>query len=181
MFTATGVTAGATISAVFRCTVNGTYTVDVAVDCTNTGSTLAVTASPSTVTATGGTTTITSSASTASASGGAGGYTYTWARISGSTGISAVSPNSQATTFTAIGLAADEARSAVFRCTVTDAASATATVDVSVTITRLGTSGVVLSLSPTSLYASAATSSITTSAVTASASGGTAPYSYAWT
>jgi hypothetical protein len=179
-FTATGVGTGVTVSAVFRCTVNGSYTVDVAVDCTNQGSTLAVTASPSTLTASADASQITTAASTANASGGTGSYAFVWTRVSGSTGISAVSPNAAASTFTATGLTNGEARSAVMRCTVTDASSNTATVDVSVTITRLA-APIVVTLVPTAISADSPYSTITTGAVAASAAGGTAPYSYAWT
>jgi hypothetical protein len=179
-FTATGVGPGVTVSAVFRCTVNSSYTVDVAVDCTNQGSTLAISASPTTVSATGDTSTITTGSSTANASGGTGSYAFVWARVSGSTGIAPVSPNAATTTFTATGMTAGEARSAVMRCTVTDASANTATVDVSVTITRLAAS-IIVTLVPTAISADSPYSTITTGNVSASAAGGTSPYSYAWT
>ncbi len=176
-FSATGVAAGATVNAVFRCTIDGTYTVDVAVSCTNTTSTLSASVSPSSVSKTEDAATITTASVTVTPSGGAGGNTFSWAKISGGS-ISAVSPSAATTTFQATTMAAAESRSATFRCTVTDSASATATVDVSVTVTR---AGVTVSISPTSLYKYGATPGLTTSSCTASASGGVPGYTYAWT
>jgi hypothetical protein len=176
-FSATGVATGATVSAVFRCTINGTYTVDVVVDCTNTTSALQVTASPSSVTKTQDASSITTDAVTASATGGSGGYSYAWTKVTGGS-IAADSASSAATTFTATGMAASESRSATFRVTVTDGSAATATFDVSVTVTRAAFS---VSIAPTELYAAGTKSTVTTDVAYATPSGGVAPYTYAWT
>lgn len=176
-FTGTSVGAGDTISAVFRCTINGTYTVDVAVSCTNTAAALAVTANPTSLSTSGGSSSLTTGSTTGTASGGAGGYSYAWTRVSGSTGISITSATSASTTFSATGLASGESRTATFRLTVTDSVSDTATADVSVTISRLAMS---VSISPTSLYKQTLATSGTTAPATATGANGTPPYSYAW-
>ena len=75
----------------------------------------------------------TSPTSTATASGGAGGYTYAWTRISGSTAITASNPSSASTTFSG-SVPINTLITAVFRCTVTDSASNTASQDVSVSL-----------------------------------------------
>ena len=176
-FTGSGIGVGATVSAVYRCTVNSTYSVDVPVSCSNTGSTLALSVAPATITATADAATITTTAATAAASGGAGGYSYAWALVSGGA-ISAVAPTSAATTFTATAMAAGESRSALMRCTVTDADSSSVTADVSVTVTRQA--AIIVTLYPTSLYRSGSAETLTTAVTTATVTGGAAPYSYAW-
>lgn len=176
-FSGTSIGVGATISAVFRCTIDSTYTVDVAVDCTNTGAALSASASPTSLSKTGSASSLTTASTTVSPSGGTPSYTYAWAKVSGDT-ITADSSTSATTTFSATSLGTTESRSATFRCTVTDSLSATATTDVSVTITRAGLS---VSLAPTSLNKTGGTSSLTTASVTATPSGGSSPYTYAWT
>jgi hypothetical protein len=176
-FSATSVPTGSTLSAVFRCTINGTYTVDVAVDCTNSGSALSVSTNVSSVSAMGSGASLTSASVTATASGGAGGTTYAWTKLSGGT-ITADTSSAAATTFSATGLAAGENRSAIFRVTATDSASATATADVSVTLSR---SALSVSTVPASLYKGGTTEYLTTISVTATASGGSGSYTYAWT
>jgi hypothetical protein len=64
--------------------------------------------------------------------GGAPGYTYSWARISGSALISADSPTSPTTRFS--GTIPVSITSAVFRVTVTDTAGSTATFDATVNL-----------------------------------------------
>ncbi len=180
-FTASGVNSGATVSAVFRCTVNSTYTVDVAVDCTNVGSVLSLSASPNNINVVSSSANVVTATSTATPSGGTGTYTYYWypivAPLSGT--ITAVSPTAATTAFSATAMGANEIRSATFRVTVWDTASpqATSYADVQVTVTRASMS---VSLSPTSLYQSGTKSSITTGLCTATAVNGTAPYTYAW-
>jgi hypothetical protein len=122
---------------------------------------------------------VTTDAVTVSASGGTSPYSYSWTKVSGGT-ISITSNTAATTTFSAAGLSASEARSAVMRCTVTDSSSplATATIDVTVTITRAGMS---VALTPTALYVFGSASAMTTSGVTARASNGSGGYSYAWT
>jgi hypothetical protein len=68
----------------------------------------------------------------ATASGGTGPYTYAWTRISGSTQITADAPSAATTTFS--GTIGAELVTATFRVTATDAAMATATADVSVSL-----------------------------------------------
>lgn len=175
-FSATGVAVGATVSAVFRCTVNGSYTVDLAVDCTNSTSSLVVTATPASVTKIADFASITTAAVVASVAGGAGSTTYAWSKLSGGS-ITADSASAASTTFTAGSLTAGETRTAVFRVTATDSASATDTFDVSVTITRASLG---VTLNKALLDKVGFTSSLTTSSVTATAAGGNSPYTYAW-
>ena len=175
-FSITGVGAGVTRSAVYRCTINSTYTIDVSVTATNTSGALAATASPTTLAKTGSGSSLTTASTTVSPSGGAGGYTHSWAKVTGGS-ITADSPTSATTTFSATGLADGETRTATFRDTVTDAASATVQVDVSITMTRQGLS---VTLSTSYRYKEGAASSLTTASVTGTPSGGTAPYTYSW-
>jgi hypothetical protein len=140
---------------------------------------LALSVSSSTVLKVEDAASVTTGSVTVSASGGTPGYTYAWTKVSGGA-ISITSDTAATTTFSATSLTANEARSAVMRCTVTDSAGspATATVDVTVTITRAAIS---LALSPTALWAFGSASTMTTAGVTAMASNGTGGYSYAWT
>ncbi len=68
---------------------------------------------------------------------GAAPYTYAWTRTSGSTKLSAASATSATTAFNAVDLVVNEPQAAIFRCTVTDNASATATWDVYVSVARI--------------------------------------------
>lgn len=68
-----------------------------------------------------------------SPAGGVPAYTYAWAYVSGDAVIAATDPTSAATYFYAFG-AAPFNKSAVWRCTVTDAAS-TVVISANVTIT----------------------------------------------
>lgn len=72
---------------------------------------------------------------TVTARGGAGGYTYSWARVSGDV-FSIGSSTAAATDFAADPGPPPSTKSAVYRCTVTDAATDTVTVDVNVDVTR---------------------------------------------
>jgi hypothetical protein len=73
-------------------------------------------------------------ATVATAADGSGNYTYSWARISGSTAITAGSPTSATTTFS--GTIGFGTTNATFRVTVTDTTTGkTATADVSVSLT----------------------------------------------
>lgn len=76
-------------------------------------------------------TAVTSSACTATASGGTGPYTYAWTYVSGSSAISADSPTGASTTFTA-NVSKNGSKSAVWKVTVTDSLSATASANVSI-------------------------------------------------
>ena len=80
---------------------------------------LAANVSSVNVSATVASETVTSDPVTCTASGGSGSYTYSWVKVSGGA-ISAVSPSSAATQFTASGMRPNETRNAVFRCDVSD-------------------------------------------------------------
>lgn len=66
------------------------------------------------------------------ASGGTAPYTYAWVRQSGALNITADSPTSDSTAFSADTMFYPTSYSAVFQCTVTDALGATATALVAV-------------------------------------------------
>lgn len=75
---------------------------------------------------------------------GVPGYTYSWARVSGDTSITANSATSATTNFNNTGMTDQEMNSALFRCTVTDSTGGTpltTTVDVQVTFFRDDSSG----------------------------------------
>lgn len=122
-----------------------------------------------------------SASATVTASGGTAPYTYAWTRISGATEITANSTTAATTSFNCTGLAAGEVNNAVFRCTVTDSVSATATADVSVQFTREG-----IAVSATNVSKSksgfAACGSITgAGSPNVTVTGGSGSYTYAWT
>lgn len=131
---------------------------------------------PGSISKTGTAGTITTDTVTAAASGGTPGYTYAWTKVSGDS-ITAVSAATAATTFQATSVTTGETRTAIFRCTVTDGAAATATVDVTVAINA---ATMAVSLSPTYLNKFTTSSSATTATTTATVSGGVAPFTYAW-
>jgi len=114
---------------------------------------------------------------TVTAAGGTAPYTYSWVRTSGSTSITATSSTAATTTFTGSSLASGSTYSAVFTCTVTDAAAATKTAVVSVEITRVAMTA---SASPTTLSKTGSDATLTTASTTVTASGGTTPYTYSW-
>ena len=140
-------------------------------------SVLGASAVPTSIEKTDTTASITTASTTVTASGGTSPYTYAWTRNSGSTAISANSASAATTTFTGSSLASGTTYSAVFRCTVTDNAAATKTVDVNVSITR---AAITASASPATLYEQGGTGTITTASTTVSVSGGTSPYTYSW-
>lgn len=140
--------------------------------------TLSASVSPSSITKTDTTATIVTSSATVTPTGGTSPYTYSWARIAGSTAIAATSATAATTTFTGTGLVSGTTYDATFRCTVTDSAAATKTVDVVVSITRVAMSA---SASPTSLYEAGDTGTITSNSTTVTPAGGSSPYTYAWT
>ena len=78
---------------------------------------------------------VTSYAVTCTATGGTGPYTYAWTYVSGASSVLCNSPSSNTTTFEAI-IYREASRSAVWKCTVTDSAAATASVNVTVNLTR---------------------------------------------
>lgn len=73
---------------------------------------------------------LTSSPATGTASGGTGPYTYAWTYVSGNS-YTINSPSSATTTFTT-SLTAGQLKSGVYRCTVTDSLSATASATITV-------------------------------------------------
>lgn len=79
----------------------------------------------------------TTGTATVTPTGGTAPYTYAWTWDSGGTGLTITSNTAAATTFGATGVAIDETRSGIAKCTVTDAAAATYAVTVSVTVTRI--------------------------------------------
>jgi len=139
---------------------------------------LTATVAPSSVSKTDTGATIVTASVTVTAAGGTPGYTYSWARTSGSTSITATSSTAATTTFTGSSLASGSTYSAVFTCTVTDSAAATKTAIVSVEITRVAMTA---SASPSTLSKTGTAATLTTASTTVTPSGGTAPYTYAWT
>lgn len=97
---------------------------------------LGASVAPGSASSSGGATSQTTNTVTVTPSGGTSPYTYAWTWLSGGTGITIGSATAATTSFSATGLTSGETRSGVARCTVTDAVSATYTVDVSVNITR---------------------------------------------
>jgi hypothetical protein len=140
--------------------------------------TLIASSSPSSLSKTDSTANITTASATVTATGGTSPYTYAWVRTSGSASIAADSASAATTTFTGTSLASGTTYEALFTCTVTDNVAATATATVTVTIQRTGMSA---SASPSSLYTLSTDEDITSDSTTVTASGGTSPYTYAWT
>jgi hypothetical protein len=137
-FNVSSIADATTLEAVFRVTATDddllTDTADVVVtfERSDTGVELGLTLDKSSVYKFTTTTSSTTSSVTATRIGGQSPYSYAWTRISGSTSITATAPSSRTTAFSATGLTVAGAV-AVFRCTVTDGASATATADCTVT------------------------------------------------
>lgn len=110
-----------------------------------------------------GSSSATSESVTVTATGGTPGYTYAWTRVSGSSDISADSASAATTTFSVTSLADGGTKSALMRCTITDSAAATYTLDVAVQFSRDDPGDLLsaptisvttLKLSPTDAYAS---------------------------
>lgn len=141
---------------------------------------LVLSISPGSATSSGLATTQTTNSVTVQPTGGTAPYTYAWSWHAGGSGLSIDSSSSATTTFTATGLGLDETRSGTAQCIVTDNIGQRQTIYVSVQISETATT-VSATASPTSANASGASASETTGAVTVSASGGAAPYTYAWT
>lgn len=127
-----------------------------------------------------GTGSVTTSAATASATGGVPGYTYAWTYVSG-TAFTIDSPASATTTFTQT-VTAGSTINAVYRCTVTDSALNTASSTAAVAATASVIPALAFSVPPSDVSSVRSGGGSLTSSVSAGvASGGTAPYSYAWT
>lgn len=138
-FTAASLTDGEVRTGTARCTITdnvaATKTVDVAVSITRI-STLAASASPASLYTVAYTASITTPSTTVTPSGGTPGYTYAWSWLSGGSGIAINSPTAATTSFTGSGMARGDDFSGIARCVVTDSASHTVNVDVSVDIYR---------------------------------------------
>jgi hypothetical protein len=128
-------------SAVYRCTIADnkavTATVDVSVYLGNYGSAppLAATRSPTGVTGAGNgmaSQDVDSSYTTVSPTGGTAPYSYSWAWVSGDT----LTPTGTSYAYFTGYVAVDATMSSVYRCTVTDSAAATVTVDVTVNLSN---------------------------------------------
>lgn len=78
----------------------------------------------------------TSAAVAVTAVGGTPGYTYAWTHVSGSTDVTVTSVSAASTTFGVSGMTDGATKSAIKRCTITDSAAATYTLDVAVQFTR---------------------------------------------
>lgn len=141
--------------------------------------TLVASASPSSVSISSSSSSQTTGTITASQSGGTPAYTYAWTWLSGGTGLTINSPAAAATTVSATGLSDGETRTGTLRCTVTDSASHTSTVDVPVSVYR--TPAMTATASPPSPSVKTANAtSITSNAFSVSQSGGTPSISYTW-
>lgn len=101
---------------------------------------LRATISPGSLGKTGTTASLTTPSTTVTPAGGTPGYTYAWAYLSGDASITISSSTSATPTFTRAGMAFDDAFSGTWRCTVTDAASGTTTVDCALYFHRISTS-----------------------------------------
>lgn len=142
---------------------------------------LSVSLSGSTASASGnGNGPFTTGAITATPAGGVTPHTYAWARVSGDASISISSATVAAPTWSASGTA-PETKSAVWRCTVTDAAGV-AVVSSNVTITvEMLLPGLSASLDTGSVSGSGnGTGPFSTGNVTCTPSGGIGPYTYLW-
>lgn len=97
------------------------------------GTPLAASANPTSVTGAGSgfaTQTVTTGSTTVTAAGGVAPYTYNWVRVSGDANIRTTNPAMAITNFQYVNMPVGASASAIFRCTVTDAALATVIVEV---------------------------------------------------
>ena len=81
---------------------------------------------------------VTTNTVTVTPSGGTSPYTYAWTWFSGGTGITITSPSAATTDFSGLVSSTTPIRSGTARCTVTDSASRTTTVDVPVELDFTG-------------------------------------------
>lgn len=103
---------------------------------------VSVTLSASSVSASASTESITTGNITATASGGTAPYTYSWARRSGDSSITATKPNSATSAFQRTGCIAGTSYTARWRCTATDAnGNSNESSNLTITIERTGSSG----------------------------------------
>ena len=97
------------------------------------GTPLAASANPTSVTGAGSgfaPETVTTGSTTVTAAGGVAPYTYNWVRVSGDANIRTTNPAAATTRFEYVNMPVGASASAIFRCTVTDAALATVIVEV---------------------------------------------------
>ena len=135
-------------------------------------------ASPTSISTNGTTSSLTTGSVTVTPTGGTPAFTYAWTTLSGS-GITINSTTAATTTFTATGLATAETRNIVARCTITDAAAVTKTIDVAVTIAR--DPAFPVTVNRTSISVTRTGAPFVTPSVTATPGGGTPAYTYLWT
>ncbi len=95
-----------------------------------------VSLSPSYLYTSGAGTPLTSAVVTATPSGGTGPFTYAWTRLSGSASVTATAPTSPSTAFGSGALGVSSARTADWRCTVTDSLAATTSADITTDFER---------------------------------------------
>jgi hypothetical protein len=141
---------------------------------------LTATVNPSSESVTGIATTLSTGAADVSVYGGSGAYTFAWTWASGGTGITTNSPSAQSTTWTATGMSRGATLTGIALCTVTDTStSQTAMATVSVTIRNVSVPSV--SLAPSSISTTIATSTWASVEIVPTISGGGAPFTTAWT
>lgn len=103
------------------------------------GTPLAASANPTSVTGAGSgfaPQTVTTGSTTVTAAGGVAPYTYNWVRVSGNANITTTNPAMAITKFEYVNMPVGTSASAIFRCTVTDAALATVIVEVTADLTN---------------------------------------------
>lgn len=146
---------------------------------------LAASVTPGSVAGSGSGTSQTTGSAAVTASGGTPAYTYAWTWFSGGGSITITSATASSTTFSTTGLTAGTTVSGVARCTVTDAAAGTKTVDVNVSIANgspLSATAAPTSVGKLKIDHAGGTVNVTTASCTVTASGGTGSgYTYAWT
>lgn len=141
---------------------------------------LTATVNPTSESVTGIATTLATGAADVSVYGGSGAYTFAWTWASGGTGITINSTSAQSTAFTATGMARGTTLTGVALCTVTDTSSLqTATATVSVTIKNVSAPSV--TLAPSSISKTIATSTWTSVEIVPTINGGAAPFTTAFT
>ena len=180
-FTATGITRGATLTGVAKCTVTDSASHTAATFVTVTVKNISapsVVLSPTALSVTGATASLTTGSTSAGVTGGAGPYSYAFTWQSGGAGLTINSPTGSSTNVTASGLSPGTSDTGALLCTVTDSYGQQTTATCAVTATRV--SSLSVSVSPGSLSVSSSTVPMTTGAATVTASNGGPPYSYAW-
>lgn len=181
-FSASTLTAGQTLTGVAQCEVTDTVsheTTSCAVSVSIARVSLpTATPSPTSINASGTTDTVTSPQVMVTAAGGGAPYSFLWSWQSGGNGIGINSPNTSATTFTAVGLESGDSDSGVALCIVTDIYGQQTSCTVPVELSRA--TAVTAVISPSTLSVTGASANESTGTTTVTASNGVAPYNYAW-